>query len=77
MIQQSILVVDDEAPMRTLLSSNLKTSGHAVRTAAEGTEALKLIEERTFDLLLPDITMPGPNGCGCSRQCDAGWSYQS
>ena len=40
MIQQTILVVDDEAPMRKLLSSNLKASGYAVHAAADGTEAL-------------------------------------
>jgi two-component system KDP operon response regulator KdpE len=33
-----------------------------VHTAANGTEAMKLIEEQTFDLLLLDINMPGPNG---------------
>lgn len=52
MTQQSILVVDDEAPMRMLLSSNLKASGYAVRSAADGTEALQLVEEHPFDLLL-------------------------
>src|SRR6266581_2530705 len=62
MTQRSLLVVDDEAPMRKLLSSNLKASGYAVRAAADGTEALKLIEEHPFDLLLLDINMAGPNG---------------
>lgn len=62
MTQQSILVVDDEAPMRKLLSSNLKANGYAVRAAADGTEALKMLEEHPFDLLLLDINMPGPNG---------------
>jgi two-component system KDP operon response regulator KdpE len=62
MTQQSILVVDDEPPMRKLLSSNLKASGYAVRSASDGTEALKLLEEHPFDLLLVDMNMPGPNG---------------
>ena len=44
MTQQTILVVDDEPPMRKLLSSNLKASGYAVREAADGSEALKLID---------------------------------
>ncbi len=60
--QQSILIVDDEAPMRKLLASNLKASGYTVRQAADGSEALKLIQEHAFDLLLLDINMPGPNG---------------
>src|SRR3954452_25097931 len=62
MSRQTILVVDDEAPMRKLLSGNLKASGYDVRAAADGTEALKLIEEHPFDLLLLDVNMPGPNG---------------
>ena len=62
MTRQNILVVDDEAPMRKLLSSNLKASGYAVSTAADGAEALKLIEEHSFDLLLLDLNLPGPNG---------------
>jgi two-component system KDP operon response regulator KdpE len=62
MHQQNILVVDDEAPMRKLLSNNLKAGGYTVQSAADGSEALKLIDERTFDLLLLDLNMAGPNG---------------
>jgi len=62
MRQQNILVVDDEAPMRKLLSSNLKAGGYTVQSAADGSEALKWIDERTFDLLLIDVNLPGPNG---------------
>jgi two-component system KDP operon response regulator KdpE len=62
MSQQSILVVDDEAPMRKLLSSNLKASGYAVAAAADGTEALRMMEEHSFDLMLLDVNLPGPDG---------------
>jgi len=48
--------------MRKLLSSNLKASGFDVRTAADGSEALKLIDEHRFDLLLLDVGIPGPTG---------------
>ena len=47
--------------MRKLLFSNLKASGHAVRLVADGTEALKLVEEYPFDLLVVDLNIPGPN----------------
>jgi two-component system KDP operon response regulator KdpE len=57
-----VLVVDDEKPMRKLLSSNLRASGYAVREANDGSEALKLIAEHEFDLLLLDLNMPGPSG---------------
>jgi two-component system, OmpR family, KDP operon response regulator KdpE len=62
MAQQSVLVVDDEAPMRKFVSSNLKANGYGVHTAADGAEALKVIAENTLDLLLLDITMPGADG---------------
>jgi len=60
--RQNILVVDDEAPMRKLLASNLKASGYIVQSAGDGSEGLKLIDEHPFDLLLLDISLPGPNG---------------
>jgi CheY-like chemotaxis protein len=41
-----------------LLASNLKASGYTLRQAADGSEALKLIQEHTFDLLLLEISMP-------------------
>jgi len=62
MTTQNILVVDDEAPMRKLLATNLKASGYTVRSAADGLEALQLLDEHQFDLLVLDVNMPGPNG---------------
>jgi two-component system KDP operon response regulator KdpE len=62
MTQPAILVVDDEVPMRKLLASNLKANGYTVQTAGDGSEALKLIAEHQFDLLLLDINLPGPDG---------------
>jgi two-component system KDP operon response regulator KdpE len=59
---QVVLVVDDEAPMRKYITTNLKIRGYDVLAAADGTEALKLIDERPFDLLILDIMMPGPDG---------------
>jgi two-component system KDP operon response regulator KdpE len=62
MTRQVVLVVDDEAPMRKYITTNLKIRGYDVLTAADGTEAMKLIDERPFDLLILDIMMPGPDG---------------
>ena len=62
MTQRRILVVDDEAPMRKLLATNLKASGYDVSAAADGAEALDLLEHHPFDLLLLDLTLPGPGG---------------
>ena len=62
MTLQSVLVVDDEAPMRKFVSNNLKANGYKVLAAADGTEALKFASENTLDLLLLDINLPGPDG---------------
>ncbi len=62
MSRQAILVVDDEAPMRKYVSLNLKARGYDVLTAEDGTEAIKLASEHSFDLLILDIGMPGPDG---------------
>jgi two-component system, OmpR family, KDP operon response regulator KdpE len=62
MTQQVILVVDDEGAMRKLLALNLAARGYTVLEAADGSEALQRLAEHTVDLLLLDISLPGPNG---------------
>jgi two-component system KDP operon response regulator KdpE len=62
MVQQAVLVVDDEAPMRKFVCHNLRAAGYNVLTAADGAEALKLAAEHHLDLLLLDIGLPGPDG---------------
>ncbi len=57
-----ILVVDDEPDLRDLLSARLLEAGYRVDTAAEGPEALEMIEEAVPDLLLLDLMMPGMDG---------------
>jgi two-component system KDP operon response regulator KdpE len=48
--------------MRKYVSANLKARGYDVLAAGDGSEALKAIGEHTFDLLILDIMMPGPDG---------------
>jgi two-component system KDP operon response regulator KdpE len=57
-----VLIVDDEPETLKYVGANLKARGYEVVTAADGTEALKRSEEDVFDLVLLDITMPGPDG---------------
>jgi two-component system KDP operon response regulator KdpE len=61
-MRTTILVADDEAPMRKYISSNLKIRGYDVIAAADGIETLKLSAEHPLDLVLLDIGMPGPDG---------------
>lgn len=57
-----VLVVDDFEPVRTSLASSLHARGFAVETAANGAEALKLLEHLQFDLMVLDLMMPGTDG---------------
>jgi len=54
-----ILVVDDEADIRELVSGVLEDEGYAVRTAADSTTALEAIEERRPSLVLLDVWLQG------------------
>ncbi|MDX9834131.1 MAG: sigma-54 dependent transcriptional regulator [Desulfobulbus sp.] len=58
----SILVVDDELSMREFLTILLEKEGYAIRSAADGTSALGLLDEQAFDLVISDIRMPGLTG---------------
>lgn len=57
-----ILVVDDEAQIRTLLQMTLEQKGYEVQTAAGGSEALFALEDSSYDLVLTDIVMPDCDG---------------
>src|SRR6266511_1810436 len=59
-----VLVVDDDALLRTLLYEVLRQEGFAVWTAANGFEALTLydLQRGAIDLVLLDVNMPGRDG---------------
>jgi len=54
-----ILVVDDDDDVRTMVSELPIEAGFQVAAAATGWEAIALIEERKFDLVVADIRLPG------------------
>jgi adenylate cyclase len=58
----SILVVDDNGINRDLLSRYLERQGHAVQVAHNGRQALEMIANSAFDLVLLDTTIPGLTG---------------
>ena len=60
--QRSILVVDDEEALRTVLSSELSSEGYLVDTASDGDEAITILQGKSFDLVLLDIKMPRVDG---------------
>jgi DNA-binding response OmpR family regulator len=57
-----VLIVDDEADIRGLLRQLLERSGHLVKEAGDGREALRTLHSWRPDLVVLDITMPGLDG---------------
>ena len=66
--QNSILVVDDEAPVRRLLIRTLERADYCVLTAADGEEALRIAREHRPALILLDAEMPKLHGFDVCRQ---------
>jgi twitching motility two-component system response regulator PilH len=64
---QKILLVDDSKTELHHLSEMLLKRGYQVRTAENGEEALKRLEEEKPDLILMDVVMPGQNGFQLTR----------
>ena len=58
----SILLVDDNDQLRSLIERALKSAGHDVVTASNGRSALALSPDVAYDLLLTDIVMPDMEG---------------
>ena len=58
----TILVVDDDDPIRRLIELELKDDGYEVLTAANAQDALKLVQTEPLDLVILDIRMPGMDG---------------
>jgi DNA-binding response OmpR family regulator len=63
----TILVVEDDESLRLLMTARLEQK-YAVVSAADGREALKLIEDRPVDLVVEDIMMPRMNGYDLVRE---------
>lgn len=59
---QSILVIDDDPAITSLLKRGLSYEGFAVHTAGSGSEGLAIARERPADLVILDVMMPGLGG---------------
>jgi DNA-binding response OmpR family regulator len=57
-----ILVVDDEPEIRDFVMRALMADGYGVDAAADGAEALRLVAERGYSLIILDLVMPGTDG---------------
>ena len=58
----TILVIDDQEPIRSLLRVALEDAGHEVRDASNGRRGLALYRERAADVIITDLVMPEMTG---------------
>lgn len=68
---RTVLVVDDEPHIRTVLRGYLQADGFAVTEADDGATALRAMREQPPDLVLLDVMMPGMDGLEVLRQLRA------
>ena len=66
-VRGAVLVVDDDRHIREMLAGALGDDGYAVRTAANGAEALDLVERAVPSVVLLDLWMPVLDGWGFAR----------
>ena len=59
---KTILVVDDDEAIRTLLQEELEDEGYTVLIATNARDALKMVASEALDLVILDIRMPGMDG---------------
>ena len=62
MTKATILIIDDEEPIRALLRFALEAAGYEVTEAANGRQGLDLYRRRPTDLIIADMLMPELNG---------------
>ncbi len=65
-----ILLAEDDQAMRTYLSRALQNAGYDVVAVDRGTDALPLLRQEAFDLLLSDIVMPEMDGIELAQRCN-------
>lgn len=57
-----VLVVDDEEPFRHVIRHCLEEMGHFVMSAQNGREAIGMLSEQNFDVIITDVVMPNGDG---------------
>ena len=73
--RQTVLVVDDEASLRSVVCRTLQQEGFGTLEAAHGAEALEVLEKAVepVDLVVTDVVMPGMDGRELGRRLTQRW----
>jgi two-component system NtrC family response regulator len=71
--QNRILVVDDDESLRWVTAAQLRQAGYHVAAAADGQEALRMMEESAPELVITDLKMPGMSGLDLLRAIRAAY----
>ena len=71
-MKKRILAVDDNPDALSLLKKVLRREGYDVEVVQDGSAAIEMFSEHTFDLVLLDIMMPGVDGFEVSRRLRQG-----
>ena len=61
-MSEKVLLVDDEVEFLDTLSERMRNRGMEVATSSSGAEALKKVEQESFDVIILDLMMPGVDG---------------
>jgi DNA-binding response OmpR family regulator len=67
----TVLAVDDEEDILTIIRHNLEREGHRVLTAPNGDEALEIVRKERPDVVVLDVMMPGTDGWGVLNRIKA------
>ncbi len=72
----TLLIVEDDSFLYSLIVERLKKEGYNILTATDGIQALKVLETKTPDLIILDIIMPGMNGFEVLKKIKADPKYK-
>ena len=72
----NILLADDDSLIRAVVAEEIEEAGHHVRAVRGGEEALAVLAEETFDIVLMDYAMPGMMGAEAARRVREAWPQQ-
>jgi two-component system nitrogen regulation response regulator NtrX len=76
-MSRSVLIIDDEASIRSSLEGALKDEGYRIRTAPSGKDGLEALRQELADVVILDIWMPGMDGLECLKLIKSEWPDQS